>query len=125
MGLFHRKPPGNSTEPHFVSVPSHGPHDPPIVCRAETRPDVIVRLEALDDVIFAAIDGDATALEAAAEAWQSAISELGHDALEESRRQYVRHAQSVWDALRRQSIQPPHRIFAAIEIIGLLVNHEQ
>lgn len=125
MGLFHRKPISHAVGRPLDAGQIPGAFGPPVVCRGETRPDVIAQLEVLDDVIFAAIDGDATALEAAAEAWQSAISELGHDTLEESRRQYVRHAQSVWDALRRQSIQPPHRIFAAIEIIGLLVNHEQ
>ena len=125
MGFFHFKSMSQPSKPHAANGQAPGPHDLPILCRGETRPEVIAQLELLDDVMFAAIDGDATALESAAEAWHGALSELGHDALEETRRQYLRHAQSVWDALRRQPIQPPHRIFAAIEIIGLLVNHEQ
>jgi hypothetical protein len=93
--------------------------------REETRPDVIARLEALDDVIFAAIDGDPGALQESEEAWHRAVNELGHDAIEETRRQYLRHAQGVWESLRQKQMQPPHKIFAAIEIIGLLVNAER
>ena len=95
------------------------------LAREETRPDVIARLEALDDVIFAAIDGDPAALQESGDAWQRAVAELGHDTIEETRRQYLRHAQGVWESLRHQEVQPPHKIFAAIEIIGLLVNAER
>ena len=104
---------------------AQGPPRPPLFSREETRPDVIAQLEALDDVIFAAIDGDPAALEESSEAWRRAVLELGHEAIEETRRQYLRHAQSVWENLRHQPVQPPHKIFAAIEIIGLLVNSER
>jgi hypothetical protein len=102
-------------------------HTPPPAnwTREETRPDVIARLEALDDVIFAAIDGDPSALQQSVHAWERAVAELGHDTVEETRRQYLRHAQGVWETLRHQEVQPPHKIFAAIEIIGLLVNAER
>jgi len=40
--------------------------------------------------------------------------------LEESRLQYMRHAQTVWHSLREQANHPPHKVFAAIEIISLL-----
>lgn len=86
---------------------------------------MIARLEALDDVIFAAIDGDPAALQESQSAWHRAVAELGQEAIEETRRQYLRHAQGVWERLRGQKVQPPHKIFAAIEIIGLLVNSER
>ena len=104
---------------------AHSLPRPPNLVREETRPDVIAQLEALDDVIFAAIDGDPGALELSVSAWRQALAELGHDAIEETRRQYLRHAQSVWESLRHQPAQPTHKIFAAIEIIGLLVNSER
>ena len=104
---------------------AHGSSHPPNWTREETRPDVIARLEALDDVIFAAIDGDPSALQQSGDVWQRAVAELGHDTIEETRRQYLRHAQGVWESLRHQEVQPPHKIFAAIEIIGLLVNAER
>ena len=86
----------------------------------ESRPEVIARLEWLDDLMFAAIDGDAVALEAAVHAWRKTVEELGAEAVEESRRQYMRRAQSVWNSLRDNPDHPPHKVFSAIEIISLL-----
>jgi hypothetical protein len=93
--------------------------------REETRPDIIARLEWLDDLMFAAIDGSATALQAAAEAWQRTRDELGVETVEESRQQYLRYAQNVWHSLRFQPNHPPHRVFAAIEVISLLAGNVQ
>jgi hypothetical protein len=86
----------------------------------EPPPDVTARLEWLDDLMFAAIEGDPVALEAASDAWNKAIGELGTLAVEESRRQYLRRAQSVWNELRHRPNHPPHKVFAAIEMISLL-----
>ena len=88
----------------------------------ESDPDVVARLEWLDDLMFAAIDGDPVALETAAEAWKKMLEELGSNALEESRLQYLRRAQSVWNDLRHKPNHPPHKVFAAIEIISLLAD---
>jgi hypothetical protein len=115
----------DNMEPSISHRHAHGPPPAANWSREETRPDVIAHLEALDDVIFAAIDGDPAALQGAGQAWQQAIAELGSDAIEETRRQYLRHAQGVWESLRHQEAQPPHKIFAAIEVIGLLVNAER
>jgi hypothetical protein len=70
--------------------------------------------------MFEAIEGDPVALETAIEAWRKTLDELGRDALEESRQQYVRRAQNVWNDLRHQPNHPPHKVFAAIEVISLL-----
>jgi hypothetical protein len=125
MGFQRDTTATGSTEPSIGFRLPHGP--PPEISRTleETRPDVIARLEALDDVIFAAIDGDPSALQQSSAAWHQAVSDLGQDAIEETRRQYLRHAQGVWERLRHQEVQPPHKIFAAIEIIGLLVHAER
>lgn len=89
---------------------------------ADLAADVIERLEVLDDVIFAAIDGDPEALDAAAATWQGTLEELGQETVEESRQQYLRCAKSAWEAARQN---PEDRDpLAAIEIIGLLVNVE-
>jgi hypothetical protein len=125
MGFERQASAAGQVEQTFGYRPAHSS---PIVAdwiREETRPEVIARLEALDDVIFAAIDGDPAALQQSGEVWQRAVAELGHEAIEETRRQYLRHAQGVWESLRHQQVQPPHKIFAAIEIIGLLVNAER
>ncbi len=86
----------------------------------ESDLDPITRLEWLDDLMFAAIDGDPVALDHAADAWEKTRDELGENAIEESRQQYMRRAQSVWHSLREQPNHPPHKVFAAIEIISLL-----
>ena len=70
--------------------------------------------------MFAAIEGDPVALDHAADAWHSTRDELGDIALEESRLQYMRRAQTIWHNLRSEPNHPPHKIFAAIEIISLL-----
>lgn len=100
----------------------NGAPDPHAVAREETRSHVIARLESLDDLIFAAIDGDAVALDAAADAWREALAELGPEAVEESRQQYLRCAHGIWHALRYEPNHPPHKVFAAIEVISLLAD---
>ena len=86
----------------------------------ESELDVTARLELLDDLMFAAIDGDPVALDHAADAWSATLSDLGDTAVEESRQQYMRRAQTVWHSLRCEPNHPPHKVFAAIEIISLL-----
>lgn len=99
--------------------PRFGWSHPPKVANDEL-PDPITLLEWLDDLIFAAINGDPVALDCAADAWEKTRQELGEPAVEESRQQYVRRAQTVWRTLRCEPNHPPHKVFAAIEIISLL-----
>ena len=132
VGIIVETPKPMSANDHFtVDHPAPQPVDahaadhqgaphPYRASHAETRPDVIARLEWLDDLMFAAIDGDPVALEAAVHAWKRTVEELGAEAVEESRRQYLRRAQSVWNALRYQPNPPSDKTFAAIEIISLL-----
>lgn len=90
----------------------------------EPEQELTARLEWLDDLIFAAINGDATALDSAARAWEQTRAELGETLVEESRQQYVRHAETVWQSLRDQPNHPPHKAFAAIEMMTLLSNNK-
>jgi hypothetical protein len=126
--MFHRIATHGHDAPGSVdntaTVHDHAARPALLNCE-DLPPEVIEQLEVLDDVIFAAIDGDRAALLESAAAWHRAVKTLGHDTIEETRRQYLRHAQSVWETLRHQSVQPPQKIFAAIEIIGLLVNSER
>ena len=66
---------------------------------------VTSQLESLDDIIFPAIDGDLSALEAASTAWKQAVATLGQTAIQESRREYLRHARATWVFLRNQTMQ--------------------
>jgi hypothetical protein len=98
---------------------------PPQSCNDEHEVNPVARLEWLDDLMFAAIDGDPVALDCAADAWRKTRDALGESALEESRRQYVRRAQTVWHTLREEPNHPPHKVFAAIEIISLLATKQR
>ena len=111
---------------HWDSLHSTGsPPPPPADKGADLPTKVLARLEALDDVIFAAIDGDPKAMDAAAATWQCTLDELGPETLEESRQQYLRCAKSAWEAARENSADTPQSPFAAIEVIGLLVSAER
>jgi hypothetical protein len=116
---------GNPTPAPSLSSISAGSAHPHLFQHNESRPEVIARLEWLDDLMFAAIYGDANALQSAAEAWQKTKKELGSETVEESRLQYLRCAQGIWHSLRRQPNHPPHRVFAAIEVISLLAGRVQ
>ena len=105
---------GNPAPGSAATVPHRLDH-------AQTDPETVARLEWLDDLMFSAINGDPTYLEMAADAWKNSLQELGSATLEESRRQYLRCAQSVWNDLRNEPNHPPDKVFAAIEVISLLV----
>ena len=84
------------------------------------EPEVVQRLESLDDVIFPAIAGDEQALAQVEPAWRETVAELGPDVVQESRNEYLRYARSTWEFLRRNS--PGHRqqLLAILQIIALL-----
>jgi len=103
------------------TVPSRPRHEDQ---QTDLSASILERLEKLDDVIFAAIDGDTEALDEAANTWQCTLDELGWDTVEESRQQYLRCAKSAWEAAREQLDEDSQYPFAAIEIIGMLVNVE-
>lgn len=94
-------------------------------CRAQAARfdlsrEVLVQLETLDDTIFDAINGCAEALDQSANQWRRAVRTLGPQTVEESRKQYLRRAESEWARLKNQPFHPPHKTFAALEIISLL-----
>jgi hypothetical protein len=88
------------------------------------EPHIVEQLESLDDVIFAAIEGDPAALEASAPAWRKAVVELGSEAIAETRSEYLRCARSTWQFLSRQTIQQPLRLLAVMKIIGMLMGED-
>ena len=97
---------------------------PPSSVSAEP-PEVVRRLEELDDAIFEAINGSDDALEQARQLWPKLVRELGWLALEESREQYLRFAISVWRDLRTNTETQVEQTIAAIEIIELLAADSQ
>ena len=59
-------------------------------------PEVVARLEALDDAVFDAIQGKAAALADLHQLWPALKIGLGEALLAESREQYIRYALSLW-----------------------------
>ncbi|MEN0110234.1 MAG: hypothetical protein AAF805_05885 [Planctomycetota bacterium] len=83
--------------------------------------DALERLEALDDTVFDALDGDAAALDRAEAAWRDADRRIDPRLLEESRQQYVARARSRWRrSQRRGGSDRLARGFAALEVLRLL-----
>ena len=115
------QPPRPIVPPHVGALAAYGMPHTHHVEHTETRPEIVARLEWLDDLMFAAIDGDPVALETAADAWRKTLDEVGLPALEESRLQYLRRAQVVWGTLRLDPNHSSDRALATIEIISLLV----
>ena len=77
-------------------------------------------LEKLDDVIFAAITGDASALAEARELWPRVLAEIGFELAEESQEQYLRYAIDAIRHFESQNANSPERAIAALEVISLL-----
>lgn len=87
---------------------------------------ILARLETLDDVIFEALNGDAEALDQARHFWRDlsgmSVDSLPTELLEESRRQYLRKAEAVCELYRHQPEQTLGKVFAALEIMGILAD---
>ncbi|MEN1682198.1 MAG: hypothetical protein AAGJ46_21695 [Planctomycetota bacterium] len=82
--------------------------------------DELELLEELDDTVFAALAGDAEALDRVKSLWRRSRRRAAADALEESRRQYVRRAECVqrcYCCSPREHLAPS---FAAAEILELV-----
>jgi hypothetical protein len=91
---------------------------------ANLSPAAVAKLETLDDIIFPAIDGDMSAVEASEPLWREAVAELGPEAIAESRSEYLRYARSTWQFLSRQTVQQPLRMLAVMKVIGMLMGDD-
>lgn len=88
----------------------------------EERPELIEQLEHLDDVVFEAIAGKDAALEQLRRLWPEMLELLGIEYLEESREQYLRHAQAVWDHCAiSDEVRKSEQSLAALSVISLLL----
>lgn len=95
-------------------------HPDPNVRNDSDTGQVIDRLEALDDVIFPALDGDASALHALEPVWNDTVAAVGPAAVAESRWHYLRYAKATLSLLQRHILWQPERILAVLHVIALL-----
>lgn len=84
-------------------------------------PEVVARLEALDDAVFDAIQGKAAALADLHQLWPALKIELGQVLLAESREQYIRYALSIWqEPANIEGNHDPARAVNALEVLCVL-----
>jgi hypothetical protein len=88
----------------------------------ELPEDVVRRLEELDDTMFAALEGDAAALDRSVHLWHAVTTEFEPKVVAESREQYLRRAEAVWNESRVDPVGSLPRAFAAIEVMNLLAD---
>jgi hypothetical protein len=84
-------------------------------------PEVVARLEALDDALFDAVQGKAAALAEFRKLWPALKVELGEALLAESREQYIRYALSIWrEPVNIAGDHDPVRAIHALEVLCVL-----
>ena len=81
----------------------------------------MARLEALDDAVFDAVQGNAPALADLYKLWPAVKLELGEALLAESREQYIRYALSIWrEPADSEGNHDPARAVHALEVLCVL-----
>lgn len=85
-------------------------------------PETLERIERLDDVIFAALDGDPEALNASSKLYHSTSCSTPAELLDESREQYLKRAEAI---VRHYTANPGETLgqtFAALEILNIVAD---
>jgi hypothetical protein len=84
-------------------------------------PEILEKLEHLDDLVYEAISGQSGSMEQLRTAWPKLLDELGGDMLGESREQYLRYAMSIWEECAQDGeIRNPARAIQALDVLCLL-----
>jgi len=88
-------------------------------------PEVLEKLEHLDDVVYEAIGGRSSALRELETLWPTLLSELGEELVAESRTQYLHYALSVWeDTASTAGVRDPGRAVQALDVLCVLFDEE-
>ncbi len=95
--------------------------DAPSAALSWQCPEVVEKLELLDDLVFEAIAGKPSALVQLKSLWPSVLAEIPQSLLEESRAHYIRHALRVWqDCVEGGQIRNPALAVTTMEVVCLL-----
>jgi hypothetical protein len=87
------------------------------------NPDLVRKLEHLDDLVYGAVNGKPAAMEELRAYWPRVQDELGGPLLAESQEEYLRYALSVWsDAGDPETSSDPARSVEALEVLTLLLD---
>jgi hypothetical protein len=82
--------------------------------------EVLELLERIDDLVFAAISGDESAMTELEVLWPTVVADLDQDLVEQSREQYLRCALSICSECVEGGVQRPERAAAAIDVLCVL-----
>ena len=86
-----------------------------------TSPEVLEKLEALDDAVYDAIHGHPAALERLQALWPATLVQLGEQFVADSREQYLRYALTIWEnCVDAQGVHDPARAVQALEVLCVL-----
>lgn len=89
------------------------------------RPEVVERLETLDDAVFEAIAGKPGALDQLKRLWPDVLGELGGALVAESREHYIRHALNMWqECVQGEEVRNPALAVAVMNVLTLLLSQE-
>jgi hypothetical protein len=105
---------------HNVHLERLANRQAPSVLMDVESPQMLERLEKLDDVVFDAIGGDARALEEMNRLWPQLVAELGPGRLEESREQYLRYSLSIWESCLEDGLREPERAIASLQVLSII-----
>jgi len=84
-------------------------------------PEVLEKLEHLDDLVYDAISGRSAAMEELKTAWPRLRDELGDELLAESQEQYLHYALSTWvGSIEPEAIRNPARAVQSLEVLCVL-----
>ncbi|MEN6449270.1 MAG: hypothetical protein ABFC96_02160 [Thermoguttaceae bacterium] len=90
-------------------------------CLNLSQPEVLDRLERLDDLVYDSINGQPGVFEQLRTAWPELAEELGEESLAESREQYLRYALSIWEQCSTSDgLRHPARALQALDVLCLL-----
>ena len=84
-------------------------------------PEVLDKLERLDDIVYEAMNGQPDALQQLQTSWPKLISELDDELAAESREQYLRYALSIWrECADSGGTRQSSRAIQALDVLCLL-----
>ena len=113
----HRRFRGSQT----LSTPETSKPAGPSKQLSADNPEVLEKLELLDDLVFEAIEGKDEALLGLREMWPKLHNELGYELLAESREQYLYHALFIWQgSIEPGGVREASRAVAALEVLSIL-----
>lgn len=89
-------------------------------------PELLEKLEHLDDLVYDAINGQPLAMRQLYAAWPKMLAELGENLLAESREEYLRYAMTVWEETEQVSgVRNPARAVQAMDVLCLLFGNAE